>query len=90
MKLLIDELKKNKDAFKLPNKNEYTCREFISPFMTTAVKNAQSLDEELQLKAEEWLDGTRGFGPIDYSVNLGDVVVLVEEAKREDFDKGAA
>ena len=58
--------------------------------MNSAVTHVRSKESELQLKAEEWINGSRGYGPVDYSVNLGEAVVLVEEAKKEDFEKGAA
>ncbi|CAI2173462.1 5985_t:CDS:2 [Funneliformis geosporum] len=88
-KLLIDELKKKKRTFKHVVRNESTCREFISAFMIQCV---QSIEESLQLKAEEWLDGSCGFGPTDYAVYLesDDIVMLVSEVKKEDFEKGAA
>ena len=92
LKLLIDELKKKKRTFKHVVRNESTCREFISAFMTTAVQCAQSIEKGLQLKAEEWLDGSRGYGPTDYAVYLEgeDIVMLVAEVKKEDFEKEAA
>src|SRR4051794_5916594 len=60
--------------------------------MTTAVLCAQLTNEGLQLKAEEWLDGSCGYGPTDYAVYLEneDIVILVAEVKKEDFEKGAA
>lgn len=84
------DLEQKKDNFRVVNANEMTCREFISTFMNTAVTHVRSQENELQLKAEESIDGTCGYGPVDYSINLGDVIVLVEEAKKEDFEKGAA
>jgi hypothetical protein len=90
--LFIDELKKKKCTFKYVVRNESTCREFVSAFMTTAVQCAQSIDDDLQLKAEEWLDGSCGYGPTDYAVYFesGDIVMLVAEVKSENFEKGAA
>ncbi|CAG8532317.1 10589_t:CDS:2 [Ambispora leptoticha] len=87
---LIDELQKNADVFGEVTRNEMTCREFISPFLTTAVKHLQENEPLLALRAEEELNGSRGFGPIDYSVVLNDIVTCVTEAKKMDFDKGAA
>ncbi|GBB91756.1 hypothetical protein RclHR1_19110004 [Rhizophagus clarus] len=89
-KLLIDELEKKKCTFKSVVRNESTCREFISAFMTTAVKHVQSIEERLELKAEEWLDGTYGYGPTDYAVYVESIIALVAEVKKEDFEKGAA
>jgi hypothetical protein len=89
-KLLIDELQKNADVFGDVTRNEMTCREFISPFLTTAVKHLQVNEPLLALRAEEELNGSRGFGPVDYTVVLDDIVICVTEAKKMDFDKGAA
>lgn len=44
-KLLIDELEKKKCTFKSVICNVSTCWEFISAFMTTAVKHVQSIEE---------------------------------------------
>lgn len=90
LQAFIKDLEQKRDNFRVVNANEMTCREFISTFMNSAVTHVRSEESELQLKAEEWINGSRGYGPVDYSVNLGEVVVLVEEAKKEDFEKGAA
>ncbi|CAG8793009.1 6327_t:CDS:2, partial [Cetraspora pellucida] len=76
---LIAELKKRKSAFGIVNRNESTCREFISPLMSTAVIHVQEEAKELLLKAEEWIDGTKAYGPIDYSIFIEEVLVLVQE-----------
>ncbi|CAG8647254.1 1897_t:CDS:1 [Paraglomus occultum] len=89
-KLLIDELQKNADVFGEVTRNEMTCREFISPFLTTAVKHLQIEEPLLALRAEYELNGSRGFGPVDYTVVLDDIVICVTEVKKMDFDKGAA
>lgn len=72
------------------NRNEATCREFISAFMHSAIEHVKKEENQLQLRVEEWLDGPRGYGPLDYCVDVGGTVVLVHEAKKEDFEKGAA
>nr|CAG8439632.1 11505_t:CDS:2 [Entrophospora candida] len=51
--------------------------------------NQFDIESKLCLKSEEWLDGSHGFGPVDYSVHLEEFVLLVCEAKKEDFEKGA-
>lgn len=58
--------------------------------MTAAVEHVQLKESKLCLKSEEWLDGSRGFGPVDYSVHLEEFVLLVCEAKKHDFEKGIA
>ncbi|KAG9283967.1 hypothetical protein G9A89_005474 [Geosiphon pyriformis] len=90
LKLLIDELQKNADVFGEVTRNEMTCREYISPFLTAAVKHSQLSEPLLALRAEDELNGSRGFGPMDYTVILNDIVICVTEAKKMDFDEGAA
>ncbi|CAG8602839.1 10257_t:CDS:2 [Ambispora leptoticha] len=90
LQAFIKDLEQKRDNFRVVNANEMTCREFISTFMNSAVTHVRSEENELQLKAEEWLSGSRGYGPVVYSVNLGEIVVLVEEAKKENFEKGVA
>ncbi|CAG8719228.1 8824_t:CDS:2 [Racocetra persica] len=87
---LIAELKKKKSAFGIVNRNESTCREFISPFMSTAVTHVQEEEKGLSLKAEEWINGTKAYGPIEYSISIEEVLVLVQEVKKDDFEKGTA
>ncbi|CAG8674935.1 1212_t:CDS:2, partial [Dentiscutata erythropus] len=87
---LIDELKKRKSAFGIVNRNESTCREFILPLMSTAVTYVQKEAKELLLKAEKWIDGTKAYRPIYYSISIEEVLVLVQEVKKDDFEKGTA
>lgn len=87
----IEKLIRKKQVFGEITRNDMTCREFISPFITTAVKHVQSTkNKKLILRCEEWLDGSRGFGSIDFSVFFEELSLLVCEAKKEDFEKGAA
>ncbi|CAG8606291.1 10616_t:CDS:2, partial [Paraglomus occultum] len=65
-------------------------REFVSPFMTRAVLIMQEREPLLLLNAKRKLKGTRGYGPVDYSVSKNEIVILVTEAKNEDFRQGAA
>jgi hypothetical protein len=87
---LIEELRRRKHTLGDVNRNEATCREFISSFMHAAVSHVKAEEASLLLKTEDWLDGPRGYGPLDYSVDVEGVVVLVNEAKKEDFEKGTA
>ncbi|CAG8489548.1 930_t:CDS:2, partial [Racocetra fulgida] len=87
---LIAELKKMKNAFGIVNRNKSTGREFISPFMSTAVAHVQKEEEGLLLKAEEWIDGTKAYGPINYSIFIEEVLVLVQEVEKDKFEKGTA
>ncbi|CAG8707680.1 2832_t:CDS:2, partial [Scutellospora calospora] len=54
------------------------------------VTHVQEEAKELLLKAEEWIDGTKAYGPIDYSISIEEVLVLVQEVKKDDFEKGTA
>jgi hypothetical protein len=91
IQLMLDELKKNKAAFKHVMRNEMICREFISPFLTAAVRHLQSEEGSLQLNAEDELNGTRAYGPVDYTILSEGLVVCVTEVKREEtFEKGMA
>ncbi|CAG8849217.1 3451_t:CDS:2, partial [Gigaspora margarita] len=90
LQMFIKDLEQKKSNFRVVNANEMTCREFISSFMNSEVTHVRSKESELQLKAEEWINGSRGYGPVDYSVNLGEVILLVEKAKKENFEKGVA
>src|SRR4051794_37834579 len=80
----IPELHAKLAAFKT-SANESFVRVFVSPFMTRAVQFMQHKFPALVLKAEAKLKVTRGYGPIDYSVKMLDIVILVTEAKYEDF-----
>lgn len=87
------ELKRKKKTFINISRTEATSREFVSPFLSTAVEYVQDTSQvHLQLKAEEPLDGSRGFGMVDYMIENDGVVVVVNEVKKKDSDlsKGAA
>ncbi|CAG8491885.1 9921_t:CDS:2 [Paraglomus occultum] len=91
IKLMLDELKKNKAAFKHVMRNEMTCREFISPFLTAAVRHLQSEEGNLQLNAEDELNGTRAYGSVDYTILSEGLIVCVTVVKKEEtFEKGMA
>ncbi|CAG8713343.1 16667_t:CDS:2, partial [Funneliformis caledonium] len=70
----IGKLKKKKRTFIHVNHNKNTCREFITAFMTVTA---------------EYVPVKRNFDPVDYSIHLEDFVLLICEAKKEDFEKGA-
>lgn len=91
LQLMVTELKNKKAVFKDVTRNEMTCREFILPFLVTAIKHLQSEEESLVLHAKELIHGTRAYGPVDYTINLGRPVICVTEVKKEDtFEKGKA
>lgn len=92
LKSFVDEIKKTLRAFKnIINANEPTVREYVSIFMKTAVDHIQRFtNDSAQLYVETNLNGTKGFGPVDYLVKLDGFAVLVNEAKSEDINKGIA
>ncbi|CAG8523736.1 10024_t:CDS:2, partial [Dentiscutata erythropus] len=88
-------IKQLKDkAFALNNKfstNKATVRQYISIFMTMAVQHIRKYrDPTTELNVESELDGSRGYGNLDYEVVIQDVPVLINEAKNQDMDKGVA
>ncbi|CAG8481525.1 14452_t:CDS:2 [Ambispora leptoticha] len=82
----------HKSARTIYDINQFDITEKIppDPEISVAVEHVQSKESKLYLKSEEWLDGSRGFGPVNYSVYLEEFVLLVCEAKKENFEKGAA
>ncbi|RUS25465.1 hypothetical protein BC938DRAFT_472132 [Jimgerdemannia flammicorona] len=98
-KFLIDQLKSRMGAFGEDIPNEAISREFTSIFINTAVYITQKLSatkyadikhQDLQLGVKENLNGTRGYGRVDYSAKFQRVVIMVNEVVYRDFDKGAA
>ncbi|CAG8608477.1 11745_t:CDS:2 [Diversispora eburnea] len=92
VKYFIKQLKKKASAFKnCVNTNEATVREYISIFMTEAVYHIQQYkDSTTTLSVESELEGSRGYGNLDYEVDVQDVPVLINEAKNLDMEKGVA
>jgi hypothetical protein len=83
IQLLLDELKKNKAAFNNAVGDEMTCREFISYFLTAAGRHLQSVEQSLRLYAEYELNGTRAYGPVDYTIRSAELVVCVIVVKKK-------
>ncbi|CAG8832859.1 1577_t:CDS:2, partial [Gigaspora margarita] len=57
------------------------------------VKTVTHIQEEakrLLLKVEELIDGTKAYRPIDYSIFIEEVLVLVQKVKKDNFEKGTA
>ncbi|KAG9300144.1 hypothetical protein G9A89_010554 [Geosiphon pyriformis] len=74
LKLLIDELQKNADVFG----------------KVTTVKHLQVNEPLLAFRAEDELNRSHGFGLVNYTVVLNDILICATEAKKMDFNKGAA
>jgi hypothetical protein len=50
--------------------------------MKTAVQHIQThMNYSAQLSVKDNLNGTRGYGPVDYLVKLNDIAALVNKAK---------
>lgn len=92
LNLFVDVIQQTLYVFK--NKvdiNEATTREYISTFMKTAVRHIQTYTNgTAELFVEDNLNGTRGYGPVDYLVKLDNTAVLVNEAKTNNITKGLA
>ncbi|CAG8579777.1 6122_t:CDS:2 [Ambispora gerdemannii] len=73
------------------NINEATMHEYVSIFMTTAVRNLQLHSfNSARLSVKLDLDGSRSYGPVDYTVDVDGSMVLVVKTKTEDTDKEVA
>ncbi|CAG8493589.1 34_t:CDS:2 [Paraglomus occultum] len=83
------EIRRKLKAFRAID-NELVTREFISPFLTTAVECVQKNEPSLLLRAEKPLVGSRGYGPVDFSVEKDGLIIPVTEVKKEQFEQGAA
>ncbi|CAG8772809.1 18533_t:CDS:2 [Dentiscutata erythropus] len=71
--------------------NEATAREFISVFLSLAVNHVRACnDPSTRLKVEVELDGSRGYGVLDYGVYIQKIPVLVTEAKPYESEKAIA
>ena len=72
--------------------NEATSRNFINVFMHVAVHTINQLLQRklLQLVVENDLNGSLGFGKVDYAFLLFIYVILVTEAKALEIPQGVA
>ncbi|CAG8724397.1 10621_t:CDS:2, partial [Gigaspora margarita] len=69
--------------------NEMMARFIIDTFMSTAVCHIQDhINNSAQLCMEKELEGSRGYGPVDYVVRIVEILVLLCEAKSEDMKQG--
>ncbi|RHZ87117.1 hypothetical protein Glove_40g8 [Diversispora epigaea] len=73
------------------NTNGATEREYISIFMTKAVSHIRKYkDSTTKLRVEVELVGSRGYGNLDYEVDIQDVPELISTAKKLDMEKGVS
>lgn len=68
--------------------NESTKCEFISPFMKVAVASLKT--RKISLKKEYVIKGEFVGGPVEYVVREGNKILLVVEAKKDDWGQGRA
>ncbi|CAG8796811.1 16622_t:CDS:2, partial [Gigaspora margarita] len=92
LKIFIEELRTTFNAFhKEFGTNEPTACVYINAFMKVAVCYIQDhINKSAKLSVEIPLDGSRGYGPVDYIVEIVRILVLLYEAKSEDMNKGTA
>ncbi|CAI2194456.1 2552_t:CDS:2 [Funneliformis geosporum] len=71
--------------------NETKNRLYIDAFMTHAVDYIRTqINKSVRLDVEQGLDGSHGYGPVDYWVKLVEVLLFLCEAKAEDMNQGSA
>ncbi|CAG8621759.1 7222_t:CDS:2 [Ambispora gerdemannii] len=91
LKGFVSELQKSLNSLKYEFINETTAREYISTFIITAVCHIQDhINNSTQLCEEIDLDGSHGYGIVDYMVIIVKILVLLCEAKAENMNNGTA
>ncbi|CAG8586142.1 7019_t:CDS:2 [Diversispora eburnea] len=91
IKKFVEELQQALNALNNECDNESMARLYINAFMKSAVCYIKDhINESTQLCVEKQLDGSYGYGPVDYMVKLTEILVLLCEAKSEDMNKGVA
>ncbi|RHZ80360.1 hypothetical protein Glove_137g108 [Diversispora epigaea] len=92
IKYFITNLKNKAFAFhNCIHTNKATVHEYVSIFITIAVKHIRKYkDSTTKLKMESELNGTRGYGNVDYEIKIQNVPILINEVKKQDMEKGVA
>ena len=80
----IENLKEKLRGFRLPPRNEASCREFITPLLLAAVLLVPST----KLGVETTVLGDDNTGQVDYSITKGADLICISEAKSRDMDRG--
>ncbi|CAG8469097.1 4137_t:CDS:10 [Ambispora leptoticha] len=83
--VLEDIAMKQKTCIHVTSANEATRREFISSVLHGV---ASCYDGEMKVCPEYELYGSHGKGPVDWVIRIGDTIIVVTEAKREDINQG--
>ena len=87
----VNQLKDKCNVFETISVNEATAHEFISVFLTCAVKHIKNNnDSTTRLAVEVDLDGRYGYGNLDYAIFIQSIYALVTEAKMTEMEKGVA
>src|SRR5205823_692461 len=79
LKGFVHDLQTTLDAFNNEiGINESTAREYISAFMKSAVCYIRNhINKSVQLSVEMNLDGSHGYGPVDYTVLMDRTLMLL-------------
>ncbi|CAB4433246.1 unnamed protein product [Rhizophagus irregularis] len=83
--VLEDIAMKHKTCIHVTSANEATRREFISSVLHGV---ASCYYGEVKVCPEYELSGSHGKGPVDWVIKIGDTIIVVTEAKREDINQG--
>ncbi|RIB15648.1 hypothetical protein C2G38_1562592 [Gigaspora rosea] len=82
--VLEDIALKHKTCIHITSANEATRREFIY----SVLHGVASCYDEMKVCPEYELSGSHGKGPVDWVIKIGDTIIVVTEAKREDINQG--
>ncbi|CAG8776810.1 9821_t:CDS:2, partial [Gigaspora rosea] len=78
----------------LPRSNPPISEEAIAQLIAELKKRKSAFGivnrNESTCQDRRMIDGTKAYGPIDYSISIEEVLVLVQEVKKDDFEKGTA
>ena len=70
---------------KVTSANEATRCEFISSILCGITA---CYDGEIKIYPQYEISGSHGKGPVDWVIRIGDNIIAVTEAKREDVNQG--
>ena len=85
--VIEDFLRMHKASPPITSANEATRCEFISAIIYGV---ASIFDGTVKVYPQYEVSGSHGKGPIDWVIKMGDVIISVTEAKREDINQGVA
>ena len=86
--MVIDELLRlHKTSQHVTSANEATRCEFISHIIYSV---ASIFDGEVKVYPQYEISGSHGKGPVDWVIKVGNTIITVTEAKKEDINQGIA